>query len=223
MRGQALDALSWTLCCLKEFGLRCLLPRPGRRPTQPNLSAPATRERRAHYGARWRRAPSEQLTKSMRDKLNGYRGNLMQVSGGQAFSAAARQQQPTCLLLPLQPGPETEHQPYRRPHTRTPPPPLATALPTVQAGESDKRLEGKLAAEAAAFAALDPQAAATQMPKMQVGGAGVRVGSLGGAGSRAWRACFFSACSRDALQCGAAQLASPTHPHCLTPPHRPPC
>lgn len=38
-----------------------------------------------------------------------------------------------------------------------------------QAGESDQRLQEKLAAEAAAFAALDPEAAATQMPKMQVG------------------------------------------------------
>ena len=51
---------------------------------------------------------------------------------------------------------------------------LSNATPAVppeclQAGESDKRLEGKLAAEAAAFAALDPEAAATQMPKMQVG------------------------------------------------------
>ncbi|KAI7841696.1 hypothetical protein COHA_004563 [Chlorella ohadii] len=68
---------------------------------------------RAHYGPRWKRPPSSQLTKSMRDKLNGYRGNLM------------------------------------------------------QAGDSDKRLQEKLAAEAAAFAALDPEAAATQMPKMQ--------------------------------------------------------
>lgn len=68
---------------------------------------------RAHYGPRWKRPPSSQLTKSMRDKLNGYRGNLM------------------------------------------------------QAGESDQRLQEKLAAEAAAFAALDPEAAATQMPKMQ--------------------------------------------------------
>ncbi|EFN58134.1 hypothetical protein CHLNCDRAFT_141882 [Chlorella variabilis] len=68
---------------------------------------------RQHYGQRWRRPASGQLTKTMRDKVAGYRGNLM------------------------------------------------------QAGESDKRLEGKLAAEAAAFAALDPEAAATQMPKMQ--------------------------------------------------------
>jgi len=40
--------------------------------------------------------------------------------------------------------------------------------PPEQAGDSDKRLQEKLAAEAAAFAALDPEAAATQMPKMQV-------------------------------------------------------
>jgi hypothetical protein len=40
----------------------------------------------------------------------------------------------------------------------------------MQAGESDKRLETKLGAEAAAFAALDPEAAATQMPRLQVGG-----------------------------------------------------
>lgn len=39
----------------------------------------------------------------------------------------------------------------------------------VQAGDSDKKLEGKLMAEAAAFAALDPEAAAAQMPRMQVG------------------------------------------------------
>lgn len=34
---------------------------------------------RTHYGARWRRPPSAQLTKAMKDKLNGYRGNLMQA------------------------------------------------------------------------------------------------------------------------------------------------
>lgn len=48
----------------------------------PSPSLPLARltpHRRAHYGARWRRTPSEQLTKAMRDKLNGYRGNLMQV------------------------------------------------------------------------------------------------------------------------------------------------
>ncbi|KAL4858651.1 Vacuolar-sorting protein [Chlorella vulgaris] len=68
---------------------------------------------RQHYGQRWRRPPSAQLTKNMVDKLAGYRSNLM------------------------------------------------------QAGESDKQLEMKLVSEAAAFAALDPEAAATQMPKMQ--------------------------------------------------------
>ncbi|KAL4420092.1 hypothetical protein ABPG77_000573 [Micractinium sp. CCAP 211/92] len=68
---------------------------------------------RAHYGPRWTRPASGQLVKTMRDKLTGYRGNLM------------------------------------------------------QAGESDRKLETKLAAEAAAFAALDPEAAATQMPRMQ--------------------------------------------------------
>eukprot|EP00887_Chlorella_sp_A99_P006063 scaffold22.g6063.t1 len=70
-------------------------------------------ELRGHYGARWRRAPSAQLTKVMRDKVAGYRSNLD------------------------------------------------------VAGESDKRLDAKLASEAAAFAALDPEAAATQMPRLQ--------------------------------------------------------
>lgn len=68
---------------------------------------------RTHYGQRWTRPVSAQLTKTMRDKVAGYRGNLM------------------------------------------------------QAGESDRKLETKLAAEAASFAALDPEAAATQMPRMQ--------------------------------------------------------
>lgn len=40
---------------------------------------------RAHYGPRWKRPPSAQLTKSMRDKLNGYRGNLMQARTGTGF------------------------------------------------------------------------------------------------------------------------------------------
>ena len=48
--------------------------------------------------------------------------------------------------------------------------PACRAVPAVQAGESDKRLETKLGAEAAAFAALDPEAAATQMPRLQVSG-----------------------------------------------------
>ena len=39
--------------------------------------------RRAHYGPRWKRPPSSQLTKSMRDTLNGYRGNL-RLGGGWA-------------------------------------------------------------------------------------------------------------------------------------------
>lgn len=70
-----------------------------------------------------------------------------------------------------------------------------------QAGESDKRLDTRLAAEAAAFAALDPQAAATQMPKMQVGGAGL-------AGEGCWlRLVWGAACMRlfgSALLCCAA-------------------
>lgn len=52
-----------------------------------------------------------------------------------------------------------------RQYPTDPPSPISP----LQAGESDKRLQEKLGAEAAAFAALDPEAAATQMPKMQVG------------------------------------------------------
>jgi hypothetical protein len=37
--------------------------------------------RRTHYGPRWKRPPSSQLAKTMRDKIGGYRGNLMQVGG----------------------------------------------------------------------------------------------------------------------------------------------
>lgn len=38
--------------------------------------------RSQHYGQRWRRPASGQLTKTMRDKVAGYRGNLMQVGVG---------------------------------------------------------------------------------------------------------------------------------------------
>ncbi len=31
---------------------------------------------RAHYAARWTRTPSAQLTRVMRDKVQGYRSNL---------------------------------------------------------------------------------------------------------------------------------------------------
>lgn len=55
------------------------------------------------------------------------------------------------------------------PHLPSPTP--GWLLPA-QAGESDRKLETKLAAEAAAFAALDPEAAATQMPRMQAGARG---------------------------------------------------
>jgi hypothetical protein len=37
---------------------------------------PRRRCRRAHYGARWTRTPSAQLTRVMRDKVQGYRSNL---------------------------------------------------------------------------------------------------------------------------------------------------
>ncbi|GAB4820758.1 hypothetical protein N2152v2_007804 [Parachlorella kessleri] len=70
-------------------------------------------ELRAHYAARWTRTPSAQLTRVMRDKVQGYRSNLS------------------------------------------------------VAGDSDTRLEQRLAAESAAFAALDPEAAAAQMPRLQ--------------------------------------------------------
>lgn len=70
-------------------------------------------ELRAHYGARWTRTPSAQLTRVMRDKVAGYRSNM------------------------------------------------------AVAGESDGRLEDRLRAELAAFATLDPEAAAAQMPRLQ--------------------------------------------------------
>ena len=123
--------------------------------------------RRAHYGQRWRRPPSAQLTKAMRDKLNGYRGNLMQARLLSAVWGAARA---PALCLP-------SRGPLAITSQRAPAPPPAP-LPS-QAGESDKRLQEKLAAEAAAFAALDPEAAATQMPKMQARGRG----GAGGFGS----------------------------------------
>ncbi len=130
---------------------------------------------RAHYGPRWKRPPSSQLTKSMRDKLNGYRGNLMQarilnaVPLGRRKSRRSRAADQSVSLLHAlagvlsagclsRPSSLTRCLPVRRPSPQQ----------QQQAGDSDKRLQEKLAAEAAAFAALDPEAAATQMPKMQV-------------------------------------------------------
>lgn len=54
---------------------------PSNPPLADSSPIPPLRRRRAHYGPRWKRPPSSQLTKSMRDKLNGYRGNLMQACG----------------------------------------------------------------------------------------------------------------------------------------------
>jgi programmed cell death 6-interacting protein len=68
---------------------------------------------RAHYGQRWNRPPSSQLTTQLTEKINGYRGNL---------KAAA---------------------------------------------ESDAKLDIKIAAEAAAFGALDPTAASAGLPRLQ--------------------------------------------------------
>ena len=69
-------------------------------------------ELRGHYGHRWQRPPSAQLTVQLRDKIKGYRGNL---------SAAS---------------------------------------------DSDVKLETKLAAEAAAFGALNCESAAAGMPML---------------------------------------------------------
>jgi len=79
------------------------------------LTAEATEDEslRAHYGHRWNRPPSAQLTSQLMDKIKGYRGNL---------TAAA---------------------------------------------ESDAKLDVRLAAEAAAFGALDPAAASAGLPKLQ--------------------------------------------------------
>ncbi|KAL4532578.1 hypothetical protein Ndes2437B_g02974 [Nannochloris sp. 'desiccata'] len=79
------------------------------------LIAEATEDEslRAHYGPRWTRPPSTQLTSHLTERIKGYRGNL---------TAAA---------------------------------------------ESDAKLDIRLAAEAAAFGALDPAAASAGLPRLQ--------------------------------------------------------
>lgn len=56
--------------------LRSASKSPRAEASLPALTLAEDEELRTHYGARWRRPPSSELTRVLRDKANGYRSNL---------------------------------------------------------------------------------------------------------------------------------------------------